>query len=229
MGIMTVDTPFFDRLMYNAVIKLLLLGLMADQTEVLPGSFHGHRIKGPVRAVTGDADPSAHRPVHMGGLTHIGVTLPCSTIGPGRHNLFEVVLAATQFMTLFTVQSNGVVVDIKTLVPLGACLIFLRWPVKNLHLLLELVGAQGDDVFPFPERNHRPECPPFHRQNASGTLVAHAIDGNSLDLNSVNKTGKKKLFPGHPGSIGWSNNGYFRLRGPGSGGREQNTQPKQKK
>lgn len=119
MGIMTVDTAFLYRLMDNAVIKLLLLGLMTDQAEILPGSFHGHGIKGAVRAVTGDADPGPHRPVHMGGLAHAGMAFPRGTIGPGRHNLFEIVLAAAQLVALFTLQGGGVAMEIKTLVALG--------------------------------------------------------------------------------------------------------------
>ena len=51
VGIMTVDTPFLYRLMHNAVIKFCLLCLMADQTKILPGSLHGHGIKGSVRAM----------------------------------------------------------------------------------------------------------------------------------------------------------------------------------
>lgn len=136
MGVVTIDTAFFDRLMHNAVIKLLMLSLMTDQTEVLSGSFHGHRIKGAMRAMTGDAYTRAHRPMHMGRLTHIAMAFPCSAIRSGRHNLFEIILPAAQSMTLFTVQSNGIVVEIKTLVPLGACLILLRRPVIYLHLLL---------------------------------------------------------------------------------------------
>lgn len=167
MGVMTVDTTFFDRLMHHTVIEFLLLGLMADQTEILSGSFHGHRIKGPVRAMTGDTDSGPHRPMHMCGLAHTGVTFACSTIGPGRNNLFKIELPAPQLVALFTIQSHRIVVEIKTLVPLGACFIFLRRPVKDLYLLLKFVSAQGDDIFPFPKRNHRPECPPFQRQNAS--------------------------------------------------------------
>lgn len=229
MGVVTVDTAFFDRLMHYAVIEFLLLGLMADQTEILPGSFHGHRIKGAVRAVTGDTDPGAHRTVNMGGFAHIGMAFSCSAIGPGRDNLFEIVLPAAQLMTLFTVKGNGVVVEIKTLVPLGAGFILLRRAVIHLHLLLQFVGAQGDDIFPFPERNHRPECPSLNRKDSTGTFVVHPIDGNPLDLGSVNKAGKEKLFPGYPSAIRRSNDDYLRLRGPGSGGRKKNTEPKQKK
>ena len=164
MGVMTIDTPFLYRLMDNAVTKFMLLGLMADQTEILPGSFHGLGVKGAVRAVAGDADPRAHRPMHMGGLAHIGVAFR-GTIGPGRRNLFKIVLAPAQLVALLAVQSHGIAVDIKTLVALGGC--FLRRATKNLHLPLKFIGAQADDIFPLPEGNHDPEGAPFHRHDAA--------------------------------------------------------------
>lgn len=122
MGIMTVDTAFLYRLMDNAFIKLLVFCLMTDQAKILPGSFHGHGIKGAMRAVTGDTDPGPHRPMHMGGLTHIGMAFSRSTIGLGGDNLFEIVLAAAQLVALFTVQRGGVGMEIKTLVALGRTL-----------------------------------------------------------------------------------------------------------
>lgn len=218
MGVMTVDTPFLYRLMDNAVTELMLLGLMTDQTEILAGSLHGLGIKGAVRAVAGDTDPGAHRPMHMGGFAHIGVAFR-GTIGPGRRNLFKIVLAPAQLVALLAVQSHGIAVDIKTLVALGSCL--LRRTTKNLHLLLELVGAQTDDILPLPEGNHDPEGAPVHRHDAAGRLAAHAIDGNPLDLGAVDEAGQKKFPGGDPGTIERSNHGYF--RGPGRRGDHKST------
>ena len=221
VGIMTVDTPFLDRLMDNAGIKLLLLCLMTDQAKLLTGAFHGHGIKRAVRAVTGDTDPGAHRPMHMGGLTHIGVAFPRGTIGPGRGNLFKIVLAASQLVTLLAVQGGGIAMEIKALIALGRTFIFLSRSIENLHLLLELIGAQTDDIFPFPESNHHPEGTPLHRHNSTGSLIAHAVDGNPLDLDTIDEAGQKKLLAGHPGAIERSNHGYFRSQG--YGGRQKNT------
>lgn len=93
--------------------------------------------------------------------------------------------------------------------------------MENLHLLLELVGAQTDDIFPLPEGNHDPEGAPFHRHDAAGRLVPHAVDGNPLDLDAIDETGQKKLLAGHPGAIARSNHGYF--RGPGCRGDNKNS------
>lgn len=225
MGIMTIDTTVLYRFMHNAVIELLLLGLMADQTEILPGSLHGPGIEGAVRVVTGNADPGAHRSVHMGGLAHIGMAFPRSAIGPARHNLFKIILAAPLLVALLTVQSHGIAVDIKTFVTLGRDLTFLRRPIKNLHLLLELIGTQGDDILPFPEGNHRTKGAPVHRHNSTGGIITHAINGNPLDLRTGNGAGQKKLLPGYPSAIKRSNHGYFRLRGPSYRRGSKDTKP----
>ncbi|MHB8223331.1 MAG: hypothetical protein ACYDHV_10870 [Desulfurivibrionaceae bacterium] len=164
----------------------------------------------------------------MGGLAHIGMAFSRSTIGSGRHNLFEIILPASQPMAFFTVQSHGIAMDIKTFVAFGACLVFLSRPIKNLHLFLKLAGAQADDIFPFPERNHTPECSLFHRHNSTRSLMTHPFDGNALNLNATHKTCQKKIFPGHPGAIERRNNGNLLLRTPGYRRREKNTKPDKK-
>ncbi|MHB8988037.1 MAG: hypothetical protein ACYC6S_04550 [Desulfobulbia bacterium] len=161
--------------------------------------------------------------MHMGGLAHIGMAFSGGTIGSGRHNLFEIILPASQPVAFFTVQRYGIAMNIKTFVAFGACLVFLRWPIKNLHLFLKLAGAQADDIFPFPKRNHPPECSPFHRQNSTRSLIAHPLDGNALNLNAIHKACQKKIFPGHPGAIERRNNGDLLLRTPGYRRREKNT------
>ena len=215
MGVMAIDTAVLYRFVHYRIGKLLLHGLMTHQAKTLAGSLHCHGIEGAVRVVAGNTEPGAHRPMHVGGLAHIGMAFPCGAIGRTRHNPFEIILTTTLLVTFLTIQDHGITVDVIAFVVLGGGLSFLRRPIKNLHLLLKLIGAQGNDIFSFPEGNHRTKGAAGHRHDSAGSPVAHAVKGNALDHDSADGAGQEKLLCGHPCTIKRRNHGYLRLRGQG--------------
>lgn len=181
MGIMTIYTAFLHGSMDDFFIEFFFFCLVANNTEILAGSGHGHGFRGTMGIMAGNTNSGANWSVDMGAFSHICMTV-CGAGGSAWGNAFKIEFTPAFFMTFFTVEWSGVAVDIEPAKSFRCCFaLFLHFwgKIINLYFLFIFAGGQNNIVGAFGQGDHYPEGFTVHCDHVFGCFVCNTFN---LDL-----------------------------------------------